>query len=209
MYFMCVACAHHQWLCSFRDDAFSDNLSQKADSEASSGPLLDDKGSSKNDAPSPCEQSPDYNFGGVMGRWIHLRITPFFFSWVLLRSFPVWLLVWSDPSPQGEVTVRWSCHPTSSEWHRHPQSNQSGWHSTTGCSLSQQPPQGVHQQESYREPRKEAPWHFWQCGKHQLPRQEGLSWGPPSETSARGHSSQQPRGPQITGDWSAGRGKGG
>uniref|UniRef100_A0A7N6F860 SLIT-ROBO Rho GTPase-activating protein 3 n=1 Tax=Anabas testudineus TaxID=64144 RepID=A0A7N6F860_ANATE len=35
------------------DDAFSDNLSQKADSEASSGPLLDEKGSSKNDAPSP------------------------------------------------------------------------------------------------------------------------------------------------------------
>uniref|UniRef100_A0A3Q0SY34 SLIT-ROBO Rho GTPase activating protein 3 n=1 Tax=Amphilophus citrinellus TaxID=61819 RepID=A0A3Q0SY34_AMPCI len=31
------------------DDAFSDNLSQKADSEASSGPLLEDKGSSKND----------------------------------------------------------------------------------------------------------------------------------------------------------------
>lgn len=59
--FMCVSS-------SFRDDAFSDNLSQKADSEASSGPLLDDKGSSKNDAPSPCEPSPDYNFGGVMGR---------------------------------------------------------------------------------------------------------------------------------------------
>uniref|UniRef100_UPI0037E826FB SLIT-ROBO Rho GTPase-activating protein 3 isoform X2 n=1 Tax=Semicossyphus pulcher TaxID=241346 RepID=UPI0037E826FB len=54
------------------DDAFSDNLSQKADSEASSGPLLDDKGSCKNDAPSPCEQSPDYNFGGVMGR-VRLR----------------------------------------------------------------------------------------------------------------------------------------
>uniref|UniRef100_A0A8C6UZ74 SLIT-ROBO Rho GTPase-activating protein 3 n=1 Tax=Neogobius melanostomus TaxID=47308 RepID=A0A8C6UZ74_9GOBI len=35
------------------DDAFSDNLSQKADSEASSGPLLDDKGSCKNDEPSP------------------------------------------------------------------------------------------------------------------------------------------------------------
>uniref|UniRef100_A0A8C5GAF3 SLIT-ROBO Rho GTPase-activating protein 3 n=1 Tax=Gouania willdenowi TaxID=441366 RepID=A0A8C5GAF3_GOUWI len=35
------------------DDAFSDNLSQKADSEASSGPLLEDKGSSKNDIPSP------------------------------------------------------------------------------------------------------------------------------------------------------------
>lgn len=57
-------------LCSrlFRDDAFSDSLSQKADSEASSGPLLDDKASSKNDMPSPCEASPDYGFGGVMGR---------------------------------------------------------------------------------------------------------------------------------------------
>ncbi|KAL3058568.1 hypothetical protein OYC64_010677 [Pagothenia borchgrevinki] len=54
------------------DDAFSDNLSQKADSEASSGPLLDDKGSFKNDAPSPCEPSPDYNFAGVMGR-VRLR----------------------------------------------------------------------------------------------------------------------------------------
>ncbi|XP_019911344.1 SLIT-ROBO Rho GTPase-activating protein 3 isoform X2 [Esox lucius] len=54
------------------DDAFSDNLSQKADSEASSGPLLDDKASSKNDVPSPCEHSPEYNFGGVMGR-VRLR----------------------------------------------------------------------------------------------------------------------------------------
>ncbi|CAL8338839.1 unnamed protein product [Merluccius merluccius] len=54
------------------DDAFSDNLSQKADSEASSGPLLDDKSSSKNDAHSPCEQSPDYNFGGMLGR-VRLR----------------------------------------------------------------------------------------------------------------------------------------
>ncbi|XP_075893073.1 SLIT-ROBO Rho GTPase-activating protein 3 isoform X2 [Nelusetta ayraudi] len=54
------------------DDAFSDNLSQKADSEASSGPIVDDKGSSKNDAPSPCEQSPDFTFGGVMGR-VRLR----------------------------------------------------------------------------------------------------------------------------------------
>uniref|UniRef100_A0A4W5QUZ9 SLIT-ROBO Rho GTPase activating protein 3 n=1 Tax=Hucho hucho TaxID=62062 RepID=A0A4W5QUZ9_9TELE len=54
------------------DDAFSDNLSQKADSEASSGPLLDDKASSKNDIPSPCEHSPDCNFGGVMGR-VRLR----------------------------------------------------------------------------------------------------------------------------------------
>ncbi|KAM6981031.1 SLIT-ROBO Rho GTPase-activating protein 3 isoform 2-T2 [Aplochiton taeniatus] len=54
------------------DDAFSDNLSQKAESEASSGPLLDEKASSKNDPPSPCEQPPDYNFGGVMGR-VRLR----------------------------------------------------------------------------------------------------------------------------------------
>ncbi|KAI4892734.1 hypothetical protein NFI96_032294, partial [Prochilodus magdalenae] len=54
------------------DDAFSDSLSQKADSEASSGPLLDDKASSKNDLHSPCEQSPDYNFSGVMGR-VRLR----------------------------------------------------------------------------------------------------------------------------------------
>ncbi|KAK6480647.1 SLIT-ROBO Rho GTPase-activating protein 3 isoform X1 [Huso huso] len=50
------------------DDAFSDSLSQKADSEASSGPLLDDKASSKNDIQSPCENLPDYSFGGVMGR---------------------------------------------------------------------------------------------------------------------------------------------
>ncbi|MGH0184827.1 UNVERIFIED_CONTAM: hypothetical protein FKN15_016079 [Acipenser sinensis] len=50
------------------DDAFSDSLSQKADSEASSGPLLDDKASSKNDIQSPCEHLPEYSFGGVMGR---------------------------------------------------------------------------------------------------------------------------------------------
>ncbi|KAG7326444.1 hypothetical protein KOW79_009845 [Hemibagrus wyckioides] len=54
------------------DDAFSDNLSQKADSEASSGPLLDDKSSSKNDLHSPCETAPDYNFSAVMGR-VRLR----------------------------------------------------------------------------------------------------------------------------------------
>uniref|UniRef100_A0A3Q3BFZ5 SLIT-ROBO Rho GTPase-activating protein 3 n=1 Tax=Kryptolebias marmoratus TaxID=37003 RepID=A0A3Q3BFZ5_KRYMA len=59
------------------DDAFSDNLSQKADSEASSGPLLEEKSSSKNDIPSPCEQPSDYNFGGVMGRWTQLRTNPF------------------------------------------------------------------------------------------------------------------------------------
>ncbi|TVK90538.1 SLIT-ROBO Rho GTPase-activating protein 3 [Bagarius yarrelli] len=54
------------------DDAFSDNLSQKADSEASSGPLLDDKGSSKNDLHSPCETPLEYNFSAVMGR-VRLR----------------------------------------------------------------------------------------------------------------------------------------
>uniref|UniRef100_A0A8C3LZ80 SLIT-ROBO Rho GTPase activating protein 3 n=1 Tax=Chrysolophus pictus TaxID=9089 RepID=A0A8C3LZ80_CHRPC len=42
------------------DDAFSDSLSQKADSEASSGPLLDDKASSKNDIQSPTDHLVDY-----------------------------------------------------------------------------------------------------------------------------------------------------
>lgn len=57
------------WSPSFpRDDAFSDSLSQKADSEASSGPLLDDKASSKNDIQSPTDHIMDYGFGGVMGR---------------------------------------------------------------------------------------------------------------------------------------------
>uniref|UniRef100_A0A4X2KXP3 SLIT-ROBO Rho GTPase activating protein 3 n=1 Tax=Vombatus ursinus TaxID=29139 RepID=A0A4X2KXP3_VOMUR len=54
------------------DDAFSDSLSQKADSEASSGPLLDDKASSKNDLQSPTEHITDYGFGGAMGR-VRLR----------------------------------------------------------------------------------------------------------------------------------------
>ncbi|XP_032049821.1 SLIT-ROBO Rho GTPase-activating protein 3 isoform X2 [Anas acuta] len=54
------------------DDAFSDSLSQKADSEASSGPLLDDKASSKNDIQSPTDHIVDYGFGGVMGR-VRLR----------------------------------------------------------------------------------------------------------------------------------------
>ncbi|KAG7283262.1 LOW QUALITY PROTEIN: hypothetical protein CRUP_005004 [Coryphaenoides rupestris] len=53
------------------DDAFSDSLSQKADSEASSGPLLDDKSSSKNDATRP--PSPDYSFGGRMAGRVRLR----------------------------------------------------------------------------------------------------------------------------------------
>ncbi|XP_075687968.1 SLIT-ROBO Rho GTPase-activating protein 3 isoform X1 [Rhinoderma darwinii] len=54
------------------DDAFSDNLSQKADSEASSGPLLDDKSSSKNDIQSPTEHLQEYTFAGVLGR-VRLR----------------------------------------------------------------------------------------------------------------------------------------
>uniref|UniRef100_A0A3Q3BFL6 SLIT-ROBO Rho GTPase-activating protein 3 n=1 Tax=Kryptolebias marmoratus TaxID=37003 RepID=A0A3Q3BFL6_KRYMA len=44
------------------DDAFSDNLSQKADSEASSGPLLEEKSSSKNDIPSPCDFPDQFVF---------------------------------------------------------------------------------------------------------------------------------------------------
>uniref|UniRef100_A0A663EU74 SLIT-ROBO Rho GTPase activating protein 3 n=1 Tax=Aquila chrysaetos chrysaetos TaxID=223781 RepID=A0A663EU74_AQUCH len=43
------------------DDAFSDSLSQKADSEASSGPLLDDKASSKNDIQSPTDHIGNSN----------------------------------------------------------------------------------------------------------------------------------------------------
>ncbi|KAG8549601.1 hypothetical protein GDO81_020540 [Engystomops pustulosus] len=54
------------------DDAFSDNLSQKADSEASSGPLLDDKSSSKNDIHSPTEHLQEYSFAGILGR-VRLR----------------------------------------------------------------------------------------------------------------------------------------
>ncbi|XP_042195385.1 SLIT-ROBO Rho GTPase-activating protein 3 isoform X2 [Callorhinchus milii] len=54
------------------DDAFSDSLSQKADSEASSGPLLDDKASSKNDLQSPTDHLAEFSFGGNMGR-VRLR----------------------------------------------------------------------------------------------------------------------------------------
>ncbi|NWT62280.1 SRGP3 protein, partial [Erythrocercus mccallii] len=57
------------------DDAFSDSLSQKADSEASSGPLLDDKASSKNDIQSPTDHIMDYGFGGVMGRQTGLSVS--------------------------------------------------------------------------------------------------------------------------------------
>lgn len=41
-----------------RDDTFSDTLSQKADSEASSGPVTEDKSSSK-DMNSPTDRHPD------------------------------------------------------------------------------------------------------------------------------------------------------
>lgn len=92
-------------LCSFRDDAFSDNLSQKADSEASSGPLLDDKASSKNDAPSPCEQSPDYSFGGVMGRSVQMRAA--FWISVLNQTFTVKnICCWCDSSSFNRVRLR-------------------------------------------------------------------------------------------------------
>ncbi|XP_023661294.1 SLIT-ROBO Rho GTPase-activating protein 3-like [Paramormyrops kingsleyae] len=50
------------------DDAFSDSLSQKADSEVSSRASLDSKASSRNDVHSPCEPSADYGFLGVLGR---------------------------------------------------------------------------------------------------------------------------------------------
>lgn len=43
---------------SFRDDTFSDTLSQKADSEASSGPVTEDKSSSK-DMNSPTDRHSD------------------------------------------------------------------------------------------------------------------------------------------------------
>lgn len=36
--------------------------------------MLEERSSSKNDLASPCEQSPDYNFGGVTGRWTALDL---------------------------------------------------------------------------------------------------------------------------------------
>ncbi|XP_032809934.2 SLIT-ROBO Rho GTPase-activating protein 1-like isoform X1 [Petromyzon marinus] len=50
------------------DDTFSDSLSQKADSEASSGVLLDDKVSSKNDVASPTERLAELCVGHMGGR---------------------------------------------------------------------------------------------------------------------------------------------
>lgn len=46
----------------FRDDTFSDTLSQKADSEASSGPITEDKSSSK-DMNSPTDRHSDMYLG--------------------------------------------------------------------------------------------------------------------------------------------------
>lgn len=46
----------------FRDDTFSDSLSQKADSEASSGPVTEDKSSTK-DINSPTDRHPDLYSG--------------------------------------------------------------------------------------------------------------------------------------------------
>lgn len=45
-----------------RDDTFSDTLSQKADSEASSGPITEDKSSSK-DMNSPTDRHSDVYLG--------------------------------------------------------------------------------------------------------------------------------------------------
>ena len=45
-----------------RDDTFSDALSQKADSEASSGPITEDKSSSK-DMNSPTDRHSDVYLG--------------------------------------------------------------------------------------------------------------------------------------------------
>lgn len=46
----------------FRDDTFSDTLSQKADSETSSGPILEDKSSSK-DMSSPTDLNSEVYLG--------------------------------------------------------------------------------------------------------------------------------------------------
>lgn len=56
-----------------RDDAFSDSLSQKADSEASSGPHQEDRASSRNDRRSPCEHTPEHRFGAALGRYSRLH----------------------------------------------------------------------------------------------------------------------------------------
>uniref|UniRef100_A0A4W5LCK3 SLIT-ROBO Rho GTPase-activating protein 1 n=1 Tax=Hucho hucho TaxID=62062 RepID=A0A4W5LCK3_9TELE len=60
------------------DDAFSDSLSLKAESEASSGPHQEDRDrtSSRNrDRSSPCEHrqhTPEHHYGDALGRWLHI-----------------------------------------------------------------------------------------------------------------------------------------
>uniref|UniRef100_A0A4W5LCL5 SLIT-ROBO Rho GTPase-activating protein 1 n=1 Tax=Hucho hucho TaxID=62062 RepID=A0A4W5LCL5_9TELE len=61
------------------DDAFSDSLSLKAESEASSGPHQEDRDrtSSRNrDRSSPCEHrqhTPEHHYGDALGRWVRVR----------------------------------------------------------------------------------------------------------------------------------------
>uniref|UniRef100_A0A8C7W9G7 SLIT-ROBO Rho GTPase-activating protein 1 n=1 Tax=Oncorhynchus mykiss TaxID=8022 RepID=A0A8C7W9G7_ONCMY len=60
------------------EDAFSDSLSWKAGSEASSGPHQEDRDrtSSRNrDRSSPCEHrqhTPEHHYGDALGRWLHI-----------------------------------------------------------------------------------------------------------------------------------------
>uniref|UniRef100_A0A8C7CI87 SLIT-ROBO Rho GTPase-activating protein 1 n=1 Tax=Oncorhynchus kisutch TaxID=8019 RepID=A0A8C7CI87_ONCKI len=60
------------------EDAFSDSLSWKAESEASSGPHQEDRDrtSSRNrDRSSPCEHrqhTPEHHYGDALGRWLHM-----------------------------------------------------------------------------------------------------------------------------------------
>uniref|UniRef100_A0A8C8GVX4 SLIT-ROBO Rho GTPase-activating protein 1 n=1 Tax=Oncorhynchus tshawytscha TaxID=74940 RepID=A0A8C8GVX4_ONCTS len=60
------------------EDAFSDSLSWKAESEASSGPHQEDRDrtSSRNrDRSSPCEHrqhTPEHHYGDALGRWLHI-----------------------------------------------------------------------------------------------------------------------------------------
>ncbi|KAF5928303.1 hypothetical protein HPG69_014908 [Diceros bicornis minor] len=56
------------------DDAFSDTLSQKADSEASSGPVAEDKSSSK-DMNSPTDRHPDGYLASVMSSPVFLSLS--------------------------------------------------------------------------------------------------------------------------------------
>uniref|UniRef100_A0A667Y648 SLIT-ROBO Rho GTPase activating protein 3 n=1 Tax=Myripristis murdjan TaxID=586833 RepID=A0A667Y648_9TELE len=50
------------------DDAFSDSVAHKTDSEASSGQLQDDRAPSRNDHQSLCEHTPEHRFAAALGR---------------------------------------------------------------------------------------------------------------------------------------------